>query len=104
MAIRVQFNVQPFAEKPFSGLPVEVLDVPANRELILIPPKIDIVVRGGIEQLSGLSLRDFTASVEFGTVVNDTSGFIDPQIGPPSGIQVMSKRPDRLQYIVRKRL
>ncbi len=102
--VRVQINVQPYAEKPFSGLPVEVLSVPNNREVILIPPKIDIVVRGGIDQLSALSLQDFRASVDYSVVVNDTSGYMEPQVVPPPGIQLVSKRPERLQYIVRKRL
>lgn len=102
--VRVQINVQPFAEKPFSGLPVEILSVPGNREVILIPPKIDIVVRGGIDQLSALSLRDFQASVDYALVIKDTSGFIDPQIVPPAGVQIVNRRPERLQYIVRKRL
>jgi YbbR domain-containing protein len=102
--VRVRLNVQPFAEKAFSGLPVEVLSVPSYREIIVIPPKIDIVVRGGIDQLSALSLRDFRASVDYNVLVNDTSGFMDPLIVPPAGVQLVSKRPERLQYIVRKRL
>jgi YbbR domain-containing protein len=102
--VRIRVNVQPFAEKPFSGLPVEVLSVPGNREVIVIPPKIDIVVRGGIDQLSALSLRDFRASVDYNDLVNDTSGYMDPLIVPPAGVQLVSKRPERLQYIVRKRL
>lgn len=102
--VRVRVNVQPFAEKPFSGLAVEVLSVPVSREVILIPPKIDVVVRGGIEQLAGLSLRDFRASVDYSVLVSDASGFIDPQVVSPAGVQLVSKRPERLQYIVRKRL
>jgi len=102
--VRLRVNVQPFAEKPFSGLPVEVLSVPGNREVILIPPKIDIVVRGGIEQLSALGLLDFRVSVDYGVVLNDTSGYMDPQIVTPPGVQLVSKRPEKLQYIVRKRL
>jgi len=102
--VRVRVNIQPFAEKPFSGLAVEVLSVPVSREVILIPPKIDVVVRGGIEQLAGLSLRDFRASVDYSVLVSDASGFIDPQVVSPAGVQLVSKRPERLQYIVRKRL
>ena len=102
--VRVLVNVQPYAEKPFAGLPVEILSVPSAREVILIPPKIDIVVRGGIDKLSALSLRDFRASVDYRDLLNDTSGFMDPQIVPPPGVQMVSRRPERLQYIVRKRL
>lgn len=102
--IRVRISVQPFAEKVFSGLPVEIYAVPPNREVILIPPKIDAVVRGGIRQLSNLSSNDFRVSVDYGKILSDTTGTVDAEIGAPGGVQVVSRRPEHLQYIVRKRL
>jgi YbbR domain-containing protein len=102
--VRVHVDVQPFAEKPFPGVPVEVLAVPKGREIILIPPKIEIIVRGGIEQLSALSLRDFRVVVDYDVMVRDTSGFVEPVISPPPGVQVVRSRPERLQFVVRRRL
>jgi len=103
-SVHVRINVQPFAEKVLSGLPVDISGVPPNREVILIPPKIEVVARGGIKQLSGLSPEDFRVIVGYPTIAADTTGLIDAIVTPPSGIQIVSKRPDRLQYIVRKRL
>jgi hypothetical protein len=103
-AVLVTFDIQPFAEKTFSGLPVEVLSVAAKREVILIPPRIDIVVRGGIDQLSNLGLEDFHASIEYRTVLSDTSGTLAVEIGAPEGVQIVRRQPDRLQYIIRTRL
>ena len=102
--VQVRINVQPIAEKVFSGLPVEIYAVPSNREVILIPPKIDAVVRGGIKQLSNLSSNDFRVSVNYATILSDTTGTVDAEIGAPGGVQVVSKQPEPLQYIVRKRL
>jgi hypothetical protein len=102
--VHVSINVQPFAEKLFSGLPVEVLETPSNREVILIPPKIEIVARGGIKQLSGITAEDFKVTVDYTHVVSDTTGNIDASIAGPAGIQIVRKRPEHLQYIMRKRL
>jgi YbbR domain-containing protein len=102
--LQVRINVQPFAEKVFSGLPVELDDLPANREVILIPPKMEVVARGGIRQLASLMPVDFRVSVPFDRILADTTGSILPDVHPPSGIQVVTHRPERLQYIVRKRL
>jgi YbbR domain-containing protein len=102
--LRIRINVQPFAERVFSGLPVELYDLPSNREVILIPPKIEVVARGGIRQLASLMPVDFRVSVPFDRILADSTGTILPDVHPPSGIQVVTHRPERLQYIVRKRL
>jgi len=102
--VHVSINVQPFAEKLLSGLPVEILETPSNREVILIPPRIEVVARGGIKQLSGLTPSDFRVTVDYARILSDTTGSIDALIAGPSGIQIVSKRPEHLQYIVRKRL
>jgi hypothetical protein len=103
-SVRVRINVEPFAEKVFSGLPVEIRRLPPNRDVIFIPPKIEIVARGGIRQLASLLPVDFELSVPYERILADTTGSVEPEIVPPSGIQVVTRRPEKLQYIVRKRL
>ncbi len=103
-SIHIRINVEPFAEKVFSGLPVEIRSVAPNREVILIPPKIEVVARGGIKQLSNTSPSDFRLSVDYTMILADTTGIIDPDITSPPGIQVVSRRPEHLQYVVRRRL
>ncbi len=101
---RVQIGVQWYAEKVLAGMPVEVLSVPPHREVILVPPKIDLVVRGGVDQLSALQQGDVSISVDYSVILSDTTGVLVPEIKAPAGLQIVSKRPERLQYIVRKRL
>jgi hypothetical protein len=102
--VHVSINVQPFAEKTLSGLTVVVASAPSDREVILIPPKIEIVARAGIKQLSTLSATEFRVSVDYELILRDSTGSVDAVVSSPPGIQVVSKRPERLQYIVRKRL
>ena len=64
----------------------------------------DIVVRGDIEQLSELTLSDFEATIDFDAILADTSGYVSAKIDLPPGLQMVSRRPERHQYIVRKRL
>jgi len=102
--VTVRIRVEPFAEKRFQGLAVEVLSVPPNREVILIPPRIEIVVRGGIEQLAGLTVGDFRATADYYSILSDTTGMVETEITSPSGVQIVNRKPERLQYIIRKRL
>jgi hypothetical protein len=103
-SVHLRINAEPFAEKIFSGLPVEIRSVAPNREVILIPPKIEIVARGGIKQLSNTSPSDFRLVVDYRMIIADTTGIIDPDVTAPTGIQVVSRRPEHLQYVVRRRL
>lgn len=103
-SVRVRFNIQPFAEKTIPGLPVEIRSTPTSREVILIPPKIEIVVRGGIEQLADLSPGEFRAYGNYSSIVSDTTGYLEVEVTTPPDIQLVSKRPERLQYIVRTKL
>ena len=101
---RISFEIQPFAEKTFSGVPVEARVAPVNREVIFIPPRIDVTVRGGIDRLASLAADDFRISVEYEILVAETTGIVQPRIDAPQGVRVIGRRPERLQFIIRKRL
>jgi hypothetical protein len=103
-AIHVSVAVQPFAEKTIPAVVVEIPDYPRDREVILIPPKIDIIARAGIRRLSTLVPGDFRVSVEYRRILADSTGTIEALVIGPPDIQVVSRRPERLQYIVRKKL
>lgn len=103
-SVHVTVNVQPFAEKTITGIPVEVDSVPSPREVILIPPRIELVVRGGIKQLSSIGAADFRVAVPYQSIEADTTGAVPYGITGPSEIQIVRRKPDRLQHIVRKRL
>lgn len=103
-AVRIAISVEPFAEKIVTGLPVQVTALPANREVILIPPRIEIVVRAGIRQLSALSAGDFRVVTDYAGIAADSTGAVDTDVSCPAGVQLVTKRPEHVQYIVRKRL
>lgn len=102
--VNVRIDVQQFAEKTITGLPVETHAVPQNKEVILIPPKIDLIVRGGVEQLSTLGNDRFSASVDYGVIVADSTGYTDALVVSPKGVQLVAKKPERMQFIIRTKL
>lgn len=103
-SVHLNIDVQPFAEKIFAGVPVSTVSLPMNREVIFIPPKMDVIARGGIDQLAKLSMNDFRATVDFQDLVSDTTQYVVPLLTAPSEIKVISKKPERFQYIIRKKL
>ena len=102
--VRVQLNVQPYAEKIFSGLPITVATPPLNREVIFIPPRMDLVVRGGIDQLARLTNMDFDAVVQYESLLRDDPEFVVPNVIAPPEVKIVGRKPEKFKFIIRKRL
>jgi YbbR domain-containing protein len=100
--VQVRFDVQPIAEKALQGIAVEVNHLPDDRTVVLIPPKIDIVIRGGVNQIAAVNMKDFKAYIDFKTILLDTTGMLKPSIVGPRDIRVVGISPERTQYVVRK--
>jgi len=81
-----------------------VTALPSNREVMFIPPKMDVIVRGGIDELAKLSVSDFQASVAYQSLVLDTTGIVTPVFTAPAGIDIIRRTPERFQFVIRKKL
>lgn len=98
------YSIQLTAEKNLEDITVEVSGVPVDKEVLLIPPKVNLSVRGGIEYVSGLSSSDIKVKVEFNKIEIDTLGFLKPEVIIPEGLTLLSLNPEKLQYIIKKKL
>lgn len=103
-SVLLTVGVEPFAEKVFPGIPLTATGVPPGREVIFIPPRLDVVARGGIEQLASISVDRFSVTVDYADLERDSTGFIVPALRSPELVRVIERRPERFQFIIRKRL
>ncbi|MDI6767892.1 MAG: hypothetical protein QME52_13810 [Bacteroidota bacterium] len=102
--VRLTVDIQPFAERTISGIPLTALSVPSNRDVIFSPPKIDIIVRGGIDQLRNLDSSLFMITFDYQTLLQDSIGIITPVPTAPEGIKIIQRIPEQVHFIIRKRL
>jgi YbbR domain-containing protein len=100
--VGVSLDVQQIMEKEFTELPVEIMDIPSDRNVVLLPNKISIGVRGGIDILGRLKTDDFRAYVYYRDVVLDTTGSVLPRIDLPGNTSFLYSKPERLRYIIKK--
>lgn len=100
--VTVYIPTDQMADMSFENIPVKVLNVPADRQVLLGHQTISISVRGGVNYLSTLSLDDFSADVEFTDIVADTSGSIIPTLHFPVGLQLLKIDPEEIRYTIRK--
>jgi hypothetical protein len=99
--IEAILDVQRIVDKQFDNVQVDVMDIPSGREVVLLPNKITINVRGGIEILGKLKPELFHAYVHYLNLVKDTTGSVVPEILLPRNVTLQYSKPDRLRYVIR---
>lgn len=99
--VKIEFDVQKIVEKTFENIAVEHKGVPSGRELVIIPSKISIVLRGGINILGKLSSSEIKAVINFDDALKDNSGSIVPVISVPANTTIVDVKPKKLDYIIK---
>mgnify|MGYP005839697677 CR=1 FL=1 len=100
--VEVTLDVQRIVENTVEDIPVRVFNKPSNVEIVLIPNTIDCTFRGGVNILGKITTDSIIASVDYYKVINDTLGFIKPELQLPADINLLSVKPDRLKYVIKK--
>ena len=100
--VNVILDVQKIVDKNFDNLPVEVIDIPPDRNVVLLPNKISIGLRGGVDVLAKLNSDQLKAHINYRDVVLDTLGSIAPKITLPENTSLIYIKPERLRYIIKK--
>lgn len=100
--VNIILDVQKIVDKNFDDLPVEVVDVPSDRNVVLLPNKISIGLRGGVDILGKLANNNINAYVNYRDVVLDTVGSVIPRLEVPDNTSLQYIKPERLRYIIKK--
>ncbi len=100
--VKVTANVQKIVDKHIDGVVVSKRNVPRNQQLEIIPTSIQVVLRGGINKLAAVKSTDITAYVDFMQALKDTLGAIKPVVKSIEFTEVLSIKPNRLKYIIKK--
>lgn len=100
--VSITLDVQRIVENLINDIPVNVINKPANVDVVLIPNTISCTFRGGVNILGKVTLNDIIATVDYNTVIADTLGFVRPEIQSPENINLLSVKPDKLKYVIKK--
>lgn len=101
--VTINYTVELAADKEFNDIDVEIINVPQDREVLLVPPKMNISVRSGVEQLSKLNPIDIRAEIDFNDIEKDTLGYVTPKIVLPPKFNVINQTPEKFQYIIKRK-
>lgn len=101
-SVEVLLDVQRIVDKTIDNIRVDIIDVPSDRDVVLLPNTVSCIVKGGVNILGKLKLDDFNAYIHYKDVLLDTLGSVRPVIELPENVELISQRPDRLRYVIKK--
>lgn len=100
--VLVNLNVQKIVDKNFDDVGVSIIDLPIDRDVVLLPNKISVGVKAGIELLGKMSKNKIKAFVNYRDIVLDTLGSIVPKVELPQNTTLEYIKPERLRYIIKR--
>jgi YbbR domain-containing protein len=101
--VTITYNIELSAEKNIEEINVVVSNVPPDKEVLLVPPKLKIYLRGGVEQLSNINPDEIFAGIDFKLIENDSLGYVSPKITLPVDASIIKYEPQKFQYIIKKK-
>jgi len=101
--ITVSYNIELSAEKTFDDIDVNVYGLPADKDVLIIPPKISVTLRGGVEELSKLTVKDLNIGIYYNQIESDEKGEIEPTIEISDIFTLIKIQPQRFQYIIKNK-
>jgi YbbR domain-containing protein len=102
--VNLQIKIELTAEKDYQNVELKVPNIPPDRDVLLIPQSIKVQVKGGVTQLSEIDNSRILAFIDFNTILIDTTGAVTPKFTLPVGMNVISFKPDKIQYIIKKKI
>jgi len=100
--VSVYLNVQKIVDKNFNDVDVQIIDLPVDREVVLLPNKISVDIRAGIDLLGKMDKSVIKAYVNYRDIVLDTLGSVVPKVDIPENTILEHIKPERLRYIIKK--
>jgi len=100
--VEVKFEVEKIVDKLFENVKIQKLNVPFNKDLILSPASISIVLKGGIQKLALMKSDDIKASIDYNQVIYDSLGVIEPKINLQKYFEVIDVLPNKIKYIIKQ--
>jgi hypothetical protein len=99
--IEVVLDVQRIVDKQFDNIPVDVLDIPQDISVVLLPNTVGCSVRGGVNVLGNLNEDKFKAYLFYSDIVSDTMGSVIPHMELPENTSLLFIKPERVRYIIK---
>ncbi len=102
--VNLIIKIELTADKEFKNVELKIPNIPPDRDVFLIPQSVDVQLKGGVKQLSEIDNTRILAVIDYNTIFNDTTGSVVPVFSLPEGMNVIYFKPDKIQYVIKKKI
>lgn len=100
--VKIYGDVQKIVDREMTNIPIEIKNIPKNKTILLLPDKISLSVRGGINFLGRMTKEDFQVFIDYRDIISDTLATVSPTVIPPKYVRLIYLDPERIKYIIKK--
>ncbi len=101
--VQVAFDIQRLAEKEIRDVPVTIVHKPPQLEVIPLPSKASIYIKGGEKILADLELNDFQIVINFKKVWSPGTKSVKADLLTTANVLYMETRPPVFELIVQRK-
>jgi YbbR domain-containing protein len=101
--VKLNVNIELTAEKVFENIEIKVPNIPEDKEVLLIPQRVSVQLKGGVNQLAQIENSRIVAKIDYFKILSDTTGSVVPFFEIPPGCTVISVKPETIQYVIKKK-
>lgn len=101
--VTVIFKVDLLAEKDFNDLEIKVENIPEDKDVLLVPPRLSLSLRSGVNELATINPGDIRIIVQYSAIERDSLGFVIPEVILPFEATIINMTPEKLQYIIKQK-
>ncbi len=98
----VKIDVEQIAENTYKNIPIKIFGNKDSLQILLLPPTVDVTIRGGINMMSEITSDSLGASLDYTNLANSLSSYMEPRIMAPTEFQVIAVHPDSVEFVLRK--
>jgi YbbR domain-containing protein len=101
--VEVSYDVQRLAEREIANVPVNVINVPDNREVVPLPSTVKVYVKGGEKILAEATSKDFEVIVDFERDWQPDATGVKASLRTDLNVSYLESRPPYFELIVQKK-
>ncbi|TAE33761.1 MAG: hypothetical protein EAZ92_00430 [Candidatus Kapaibacterium sp.] len=103
LSVSCDLNVQQMAELLVEDVPVSILGYTGNKNILPLPTRVAVLLRGGINDIAQCSPEQIRVSIDYAQLRTNTTGLLKPSVSAPSGINAVHVQPRNIRVVERTR-
>lgn len=95
--VTVSLSIQQMAEIRFDDIPVQIVGAPARHSFVVMPTRLSVTMRGGVENIARLLPENVSATIDYNEILSTTTGTLRPRVSTSEEVKIIRIAPQFLR-------